>query len=537
MTEALQGLADGFAAAVTPTNLFWAFFGVTAGTLVGVLPGLGPPATIAILLPLSVNLSPATGLIMMAGIYYGAKYGGSTTSILLNIPGEDASVVTAFDGHPMARQGRAGAALGIAAIGSFIAGTIGLIGLTFLAPAVAQLAIIFGPPEYAGLMVVGLSLVVLLAGRSKLKAFISGIFGFVLSTVGLDLFSGALRFTFGRVELANGIEFVALSIGLFAIGEVMVNVEEETGKTLFQVPRKLKELFPTKQDMRDSAGAIGQGSIVGFFIGALPGAGSTVASFISYTLAKRFARNPDRFGKGAIEGVAAPEAANNSATAGAFIPLLTLGIPGSASTAIMLGALFLYGLQPGPLFFNENPDVVWPIIASMYIGNVLLVMLNLPLVPVFSSILRIPYHILYPGILVVSVVGVYSINNSMFDVWLLVIFGLLGYLMRKTDFPTAPLVLAFVLGPLFEQAVRRSLVISQGDPMIFVTRPWAAVFLVIAVLLFIGPAITGRRSPGENGLGADQASDSQTEREEVVAPANVAERSETTDPAKESKGV
>jgi putative tricarboxylic transport membrane protein len=503
VTDALQGLGDGFAAALTPTNLFWAFFGVTAGTLVGVLPGLGPPATIAILLPLSVNLEPATGLIMMAGIYYGAKYGGSTTSILLNIPGEDASVVTTFDGYQMARQGRAGPALGIAAIGSFIAGTVGLIGLTFLAPAVAELAVIFGPPEYAGLMVLGLSLVILLAGASKIKGLISGIAGFLLSTVGLDLFSGSLRFTMGRIELANGIEFVALSIGLFAIGEVMVNVEEETGYKLFQVPRRLRELFPTRQDVRDSTGAVAQGSILGFFVGALPGAGSTVASFISYAVAKRFSKRPERFGKGAIEGVAAPESANNAATAGAFIPLLTLGIPGSASTAVMLGALFLYGLQPGPLFFTENPDVVWPIIASMFIGNIVLVLLNLPLVPVFASILRIPYHILYPGIIVVSVVGVYSINNSMFDVWVLVVFGLLGYVMRKTDFPTAPLVLTFVLGPLFEQAVRRSLVISQGDPSIFVTRPWALAFLVVTVLMTLGPVVLSRiraRSGGLSGV-------------------------------------
>jgi putative tricarboxylic transport membrane protein len=496
--DALQGLVDGFAAAITPTNLFWALFGVTAGTLVGVLPGLGPPATIAILLPLSVNLEPATGLIMMAGIYYGAKYGGSTTSILLNIPGEDASVVTAFDGYQMARQGRAGAALGIAAIGSFIAGTVGLIGLTFLAPVVAQLAIVFGPPEYAGLMVLGLSLVVLLAGSSKVKGVMSALFGFLLSTVGLDLFTGSLRFTLGRLELANGIEFVALSIGLFAVGEVMVNLEEQTGHQLFKVPRRLRELFPTKRDLRESSGAIAQGSVVGFFIGALPGAGSTVASFICYTIAKRFSRRPERFGKGAIEGVAAPEAANNSATAGAFIPLLTLGIPGSASTAIMLGALFLYGLQPGPLFFTENPDVVWPIIASMYIGNLVLIMLNLPLVPAFASILRIPYHILYPAIIVVSVVGVYSINSSMFDVWLLVIFGFIGYLMRKADFPTAPLVLAFVLGPLLEQAVRRSLVISQGSLTIFLTRPWAVTFLVLTLFLTLGPMARralGGRSP------------------------------------------
>lgn len=515
MTETLQGLADGFAIAITPTNLFWAFIGVTVGTLVGVLPGLGPPATIAILLPLSVNLDPATGLIMMAGIYYGAKYGGSTTSILLNIPGEDASVVTAFDGYQMAKQGRAGPALGIAAIGSFIAGTIGLLGLTFLAPLVAKVAIIFGPPEYAAIMVLGLSLIVSLAGSSQIKALISGIFGFLLSTVGLDLFTGSTRFTGGQIELANGIEFVALSIGLFAIGEVMVNVEEETGHALFKVPRRLKEFFPNKQDFKDSAGAIAQGSVLGFFVGALPGAGSTVASFLSYSVAKRFSKHPERFGKGAIEGVAAPESANNSASAGAFVPLLTLGIPGSASTAIMLGALFLYGLQPGPLFFTENPDVVWPIIASMYIGNVLLVILNLPLVPVFASILRIPYHILYPGIIVISIVGVYSINNSMFDVWLLVIFGLLGYVMRKTDFPTAPLILAFVLGPLLEQAVRRSLIISQGDPTVFITRPWALVFLVITALLALGPMVFRRRSSivAVQGPSADKEAHSEEEEE------------------------
>jgi putative tricarboxylic transport membrane protein len=487
--DALSGLADGFAAALTPTNLFWAFFGALAGTLVGVLPGLGPPATIAILLPLSVNLPPATGLIMMAAIYYGAKYGGSTTSILLNIPGEDASVVTAFDGYQMSRQGRAGPALGIAAIGSFIAGTVGLLFLTFMAPAVARLAIEFGPPEYAALMLLGLSLVVLLSGTSRLRGTISALVGFWLSVIGLDLFTGSLRFTFGRLELTNGIEFVALSIGLFAIGEVLVNLEEESGHQLFTVPKKLRELFPTKKDFRQSSGAIAQGSLVGFFIGALPGAGSTVASFISYAIAKRFSRHPERFGKGAIEGVAAPESANNSATAGAMVPLLTLGIPGSATTAIMLGALFLYGLQPGPLFFTENPDVVWPIIASMYIGNVVLIALNLPLVPVFANILKIPYHFLYPAILVISVVGVYSINTSMFDVWILMIFGLLGYLMRKVDIPTAPLVLAFVLGPLFERSVRRSLLLSNGSLSIFFTRPWSVVFLALTVAMAAAPLL------------------------------------------------
>ena len=487
MTEALQNLAGGFEAAFSMTNLFWVFFGVAAGTIIGVLPGLGTPATIAILLPLSVNLDPATALIMMAGIYYGSKYGGSTTSILLNIPGEDASVVTAIDGYQMARQGRAGPALGIAAIASFIAGTVGLLGLTFLAPAVAELTVIFGPPEYTALMAIGLSMVVLLAGRSKVKAVLAALGGFLLSTIGIDLFSGATRFTMGRIELANGIEFVALCIGLFAIAEVMINVEDRSGYSFFKVPNRLRDLFPSRKDLRASSAAIGQGSVVGFFVGALPGAGSTVASFVSYTLAKRFSRHPEEYGKGSIAGVAAPEAANNSATAGAFVPLLTLGIPGSASTAIMLGALYLYGLQPGPRFFTENPDVVWPIIASMYIGNVVLVVLNLPLVPVFASMLRIPYHILYPGIIVVSLVGVFSINQSLFDVGLVVVFGLLGYVMRKTEFPAAPMVLGFVLGPLFEQNLRRSFVISQGDPTIFLTRPWALVFVVVTVLIFLVP--------------------------------------------------
>ena len=493
MTDALQGLAGGFEAALSGPNLFWVMFGVAAGTIIGVLPGLGTPATIAILLPLSVNLEPATALIMMAGIYYGSKYGGSTTSILLNIPGEDASVVTAIDGYQMARQGRAGPALGIAAIGSFIAGTVGLIGLTFLAPAVAELAVIFGPPEYTALMTIGLSMVALLAGRSKVKAIIAGIAGFLLSTIGIDLFSGATRFTMGRIELANGIEFVALCIGLFAIAEVMINIEDKTGYSFFKVPRKLRELFPSRKDLRASSAAIGQGSVVGFFIGALPGAGSTVASFVSYTLAKRLSRHPEEYGKGSIAGVAAPEAANNSATAGAFVPLLTLGIPGSASTAIMLGALYLYGLQPGPRFFTENPDVVWPIIASMYIGNVVLIVFNLPLIPVFASMLRIPYHILYPGIIVISLVGVYSINASLFDVGLVVLFGLLGYVMRKTEFPAAPLVLGFVLGPLFEQSLRRSMVISQGDPTIFLTRPWSLAFLMATVLIFLVPFLLDRR--------------------------------------------
>jgi putative tricarboxylic transport membrane protein len=489
--HALQALVDGFAAALTLTNLFYVLVGVTAGTVVGVLPGLGPPATIAILLPLTINLDPATGMIMLAGIYYGAKYGGSTTSILLNIPGESASVVTCLDGYAMARQGRAGPALGIAAISSFVAGTIGVVGFTFLAPVIAAVAIDIGPPEYAGIMVFALTSVVLLAGESILKGMLSALAGLLLATVGLDIISGAPRYTFGQIELLDGIEFIALSIGIFAVAEVMVNVEQKMHRPIFTVPRKLRELLPTRSDLTQSRVAMAQGSVIGFLIGALPGAGSTVASFISYTVQKRLTPNKDKFGKGAVDGVAAPEAANNSETGGALIPLFSLGIPGSGTTAILLGALILYGLDPGPLLFQENPDVIWPIIASMYIGNVMLLILNLPLVPAFASVLRIPYHLLYPGILIVCIVGVYSVRNSVFDVVLLAVFGLVGYVMRKLDVPAAPLVLAFVLGPLAERAVRQSLIISQNDWSVFVTRPVALLFLVLALLL-VAAAIVGR---------------------------------------------
>jgi putative tricarboxylic transport membrane protein len=489
--EALLGLANGFAEAFTLTNLFYVLVGVTAGTIVGILPGLGPPATIALLLPLTINLEPTTGLIMLAGIYYGAKYGGSTTSILLNIPGESASVVTTIDGYQMARRGRAGAALGAAAIASFVAGTIGVLGFTFLAPVVSAVAVNIGPPEYAGIMVFALASVVLLAGDSIVKGVLSALAGLLLATVGVDIISGATRYTFDQVDLLDGIEFIALSVGIFAVAEVLVNIEQKLDRPIFTVPRKLRELMPTKRDLADSRFAMLQGSVIGFLVGALPGAGSTVASFLSYTVQRRFTPNKDTFGKGAVDGVAAPEAANNSETGGAMIPLFSLGIPGSGTTAILLGALILYGLDPGPLLFEENPDVVWPIIASMYIGNVMLLVLNLPLVPLFASVLRIPYHLLYPGILIVSIVGVYSVRNSLFDVVLLAVFGLVGYVMRKADVPAAPLVLAFVLGPLAERAVRQALIISQNDWSIFLTRPVALAFLVLAALLCTG-ALVGR---------------------------------------------
>jgi putative tricarboxylic transport membrane protein len=367
--------------------------------------------------------------------------------------------------------------------------------VTFLSPLIAGLAITFGPPEYATLMTLGLSMIMLLSTGSTSKAVISGIVGFLISTIGMDLFSGVARFTMGQYELLNGIDFIAVSIGLFAIAEVMVNLEASSDSRPFKAPpSRIRDLFPSKKDLRDSGPAIAQGTVVGFSVGVLPGVGSTVASFLSYSLAKRFSRHPEEYGRGAIGGVAAPESANNAATSAGFIPMLTLGIPAGGSMAILLGALFMYGLEPGPRFFASHPEVVWPIIASMYVGNVMLVILNLPMVPLFASLLRVPYRVLYPTIIVISLVGVYSVNNSVFDVLLCVIFGTLGYIMRKTGFPAPPLVLAFILGPMIEKALRQSLLISGGDMTIFVTRPWSAAFLAVLVLLIVVPLLMRNRT-------------------------------------------
>jgi putative tricarboxylic transport membrane protein len=489
MIDSLTNLGDGFATALTPQNLLLAFVGVALGTLVGVLPGLGPSATLAILLPVTFGLPPAGTLIMMAGLYYGAKYGGSTTAILLNIPGESASVMTTLDGYALARQGRAGPALGIAAISSFVAGTFGVVGLTFLAPALADFAVSFGPPEFFALMVFGLTTVVLLAGNSVIKGVLSTALGLLLATVGTDIVSGEPRFVFGQVELLDGIDFIIVAIGVFAVGEVFANVQQTGTVELFKVPRRLRELLPSWDDIRRCRTAFAQSSVVGFIMGVLPGAGSTVASFISYGIQKRITKEPEKFGKGAIDGVAAPEGANNSETGGAMVPLLTLGIPGSASTAVMLAALIIYGLRPGPQLFTDQPQLVWAIIASMYLGNLMCLVLNLPLVPLFASILRIPYAYLYPGILVICLVGVYSLSGSLYDLGLLLGFAALGYLLGRIQIPTAPLLLAFVLGSLAERALSQSLVISDGDPLIFVERPIALVLLVLAALLLASPLI------------------------------------------------
>jgi putative tricarboxylic transport membrane protein len=485
--DVLSGLAQGFSVALEPFNLFWCFVGVSLGTVVGVLPGLGPPATIAMLLPLTFNMNPAGAMIMLAGIYYGAKYGGSTTSILLNVPGESASVVTCLDGYQMARNGRAGPALGIAAIASFVAGTIGVLGLMLVAPPLAKLSLAFTSPEYFALMALGLAMVVLLAGRSLVKALLAMLVGLWIAGMGTDLFSATSRFTFGRTELLGGIDFVIVAIGIFAIAEVLANMEPRAAPETLPVPRGLANLLPTWKDMKACRFALFNGSVLGFLIGVLPGAGSTIASFLSYGVEKAVSKHPERFGTGVIEGVAAPEGANNAETGGALVPLLTLGIPGSGTTAVLLAALVLWGFKPGPLFIDESPALFWGLVASMYIGNLMLLVLNLPLVPLFAQLLKLPAFAMYPLILGVSIVGVYSVSNSLFAVALLALFGLLGYLMRKLDYPAAPLVLGLVLGDSMERALRQSLMMSQGDLTILFSRPISATILVLALAILVVP--------------------------------------------------
>jgi putative tricarboxylic transport membrane protein len=480
------GLLHGFAVALQPMNLLWCLVGVVLGTVVGVMPGLGPPATIAMLLPLTFLMSPSSAIIMLAGIYYGAKYGGSTTSILLNVPGESASVVTCLDGYQMARNGRAGAALGIAAIASFIAGTVGVLGIMLIAPPLAKMALAFSSPEYFALMALGLAMVVLLAGRSMVKALLATLVGLWLAGIGTDLFSQTSRFTFGRLELLSGVDFVVVAIGVFAVGEVLASMEGRNAAQSLPVPRGLRNLLPTLQDLKASRFAFANGSLVGFFIGVLPGAGSTIASFISYGLEKAVSKHPEKFGTGVPEGVAAPEGANNAETGGALIPMLTLGIPGSSTTAVLLAALVLWGFKPGPLFIPENPALFWGLVASMYIGNLMLLVLNMPLVPLFAQVLRTPAYILFPVILGISIVGVYS-AGSLFDVWMLAGFGLLGYLMRKLDYPSAPLILGLVLGAPLERALRQSLMMSDGSVSILVSRPVSAVMLSLALVILLIP--------------------------------------------------
>jgi len=481
------GLLHGFAVALTPGNLMWCFIGCFLGTVVGVLPGLGPAATIAMLLPLTFQMDPTSAIIMLSGIYYGAKYGGSTTSILLNVPGESASVVTCLDGYQMARKGRAGAALGIAAIASFVAGTVGVIALMLISPPLAKFALSFSSPEYFALMSLGLAMVVLLAGKSLIKALLAMLVGLWIASMGTDLFTAQSRFTFGQSELLDGVDFVVVAIGIFALGEVLGNMEMREGSEVLPVPKGLRNLLPTLEELKACRFAFLNGSVIGFLIGILPGAGSTVASFISYGVEKAVSKHPEKFGTGVPEGVAAPEGANNSETGGALVPMLTLGIPGSSTTAILLAALILWGLKPGPLMIQDNPSLFWGLVASMYVGNVMLLILNIPLIPLFAQILKLPVALLYPVIFGISIVGVYSVSGSLFDVWMLSAFGLLGYAMRKLEYPSAPLILGLVLGDSMERALRQSLMMSSGDLGILVSRPISAVMLALAVLILLLP--------------------------------------------------
>ena len=489
--EMIQGLFYGFEVALQPANLFYCFLGVLIGTLVGVLPGLGPASAMAILLPATFKVAPVSSFIMLAGIYYGAMYGGSTTSVLVNIPGEAASVVTCLDGHQMARQGRAGPALGIAAFGSFIAGTIALIGLTFLGPPLAGVALKMGPPEYFSMMIVGILLLTYLSSGSMLKALIMAGVGLIISTVGMDTISGEFRFTYRIRALLDGIGMVPVVMGLFGISEVLINLETELRRNI--VSGRVKNLFPTLKDWAASIWAILRGAVLGFFMGIIPGGGAVIAAFASYAIEKKVSKHPEEFGKGAIEGVAGPEAANNAAAGGAFIPLLTLGIPANPVVAILLGALIIHGLQPGPLLLSKSPDVFWGTIVSMYIGNAMLLVLNLPLIPLWVQVLRVPYYLLYPLIFLFCLIGSYSIENNTGDVFIMIIFGIVGYLMRKFGYEGAPLVLALVLGRMLETTLRQSLLLSRGDFSVFITRPISLGFLIVAVLLLVVPMVTGRK--------------------------------------------
>ncbi len=482
-----ESLGLGFSVSLQPANLLYCLAGVTIGTLIGVLPGLGPGATIALLFPVTLGMSPASAVIMLAGIFYGAQYGGSTTSILVNIPGEAASVVTCLDGHQMALRGRAGPALGMAAFSSFIAGTLSVAGLMFLAGPLSRLALRFGPPEYFGLICLGMTLIVYLAQKSVLKALIAGVLGIFLSQVGIDLVAAVPRYTLGLRGLMDGISMVPLVMGLFGLAEVLWTLEERAARAT--VVRQVRNLFPSTQDWRDVRWPMVRGSLLGFLLGVLPGGGPTLASFASYGIEKRVARRPELFGKGAIEGVAAPEAANNSATGASFVPLLTLGIPTNVVMALLFSALMVHGIQPGPMLLAQYPDMFWGLIASMYIGNLMLLLLNLPLIPVWVALLRIPYRILFPLIVTFCLIGAYSERGLTFDVLLMTAFGVLGYLMRKLDFERAPLILGFVLGDILDESLRRSLILSDGSFWIFVRRPIAALFLTLVAVLFLSNSI------------------------------------------------
>lgn len=479
----IENVLSGFGVALAPNNLLLCFMGCLGGTMVGVLPGLGPVGAMALLLPFTYSIPPAGALIMLAGIYYGAQYGGSITSILLNVPGEATTIVTCLDGHAMAKKGRAGPALGISAFGSFIAATFAICGIILFSYPLTSFALKFGPPEYFSLLCLGFIILTYLSRGSMLKALIMAVLGIFVSTIGVDTINAQSRFTFGNIDLQEGIGLVPVAMGMFGLGEIFSSFDE--GGEAKVLKTKFKNLFPSIQDWKDSKWPILRGTIIGFFLGILPGGGALISSFASYAIEKKISRHPEKFGTGAIEGVAGPESANNSGATASFIPLLTLGIPTNVVTAVLLGALMIHGITPGPLLMEEHPDVFWGVITSMYVGNVTLLVLNLPLIPLWTRALNIPRFILFPFIMLFCLIGVYTVRNSVFDMYVMILFGIVGYFLNQFDFDAAPFILALVLGPIFEESLRQSLIMAAGNFTVFLNRPISLAFLIIASLLLI----------------------------------------------------
>ena len=481
--DIINNLVNGFSVALSLNNLFFCFLGCLVGTLIGVLPGIGPVATISLLLPATFGMDPTSSIIMLAGVYYGAMYGGSTTSILVNIPGEAASIITCLDGYRMARQGRAGPALGMSAFGSFIGGTVSIIGLMFLAPLLARAALRFGPPEYFALMLFGLTMVTYLCRGSVINGLLMAVVGLAIATIGQDPISGSTRFTLGSIALMDGVGLVPVAMGVFGIGEILTNIEGNVKQEIFST--KIGRLLPSLQDWKVCTWPIARGSLLGFFMGILPGAGTVIPTFMAYTVEKRLSRTPEKFGTGMIEGVASPETANNAATGGSLVTLLSLGIPANVVMAVLLGAFIIHGIQPGPLLITKHPALFWGTIASMYVGNAMLLVLNLPLIGLWVKILKIPYSILFPLILLFCFLGVYSLNNNIYEILIMIIFGIFGYFMQKFGFEGAPFLMGMVLGPMMEVAFRQSLL--YGDPLVFFKRPISGVLLVLSFVLLISP--------------------------------------------------
>jgi putative tricarboxylic transport membrane protein len=492
--DTLQQLASGFATALTPANLLYAVLGCVLGNLIGVLPGIGPAGGMAMLLPVTFHLPTAGAIIMLAGIYYGSQYGGTITSVLMNIPGEASTVVTCFDGFPMARQGRAGVALSIAAIGSFVGGTIATLGLVIAAPPMVRVALRFGPVEQFALMTLGLSFVIALAGRSVVMALIMAVFGLLLGVVGMDPTAGMPRFTFGQADLLSGLDLVAVVMGLFGVADILESLDKSVRPLLHA---RVTSLIPSRQDIRDASWPMARGTVIGFFLGLIPGMAQALATFISYAVEKKVSKHPEKFGHGAIEGVAGPETSNNAFANASLIPLFTLGLPTSVIIAVLMGAFLMHGVIPGPLLFREHPQIIWPVIASLYLGNVILLVLNLPLIRLWTMILRVPYPILFVTILIFTTVGAYSVTGTSFGVGVMVLFGAIGYVLRKLDFPLAPVMLTFILGPMMERALRASLQLSQGDLSIMWGSAIAKVLLAMAALMLLSSGL--KLLPGRVG--------------------------------------